>query len=234
MKFLIRDIFVLTFFIAIAAMYFPTESKLLNLTRRLASQHQENAAARRLNATLMSERDIVQAEIDYSMQIEDLAKQLEPHFPALQTKYSSIEPRDNKTVSVRQIPMIIDRQTGIDATRIRVLVPPDRTVFLKFGVASRKPVGTATQEQEGQPKIRTTWEQRNDFGLALRDTQKVTTREGRPTTWDTLSEYSNVGPYQHKLPSGSMDIDWSNRQNSKGHWEMHLSLNEQKLLTDSP
>ena len=231
MKFLIRDIFVMTFFIALVIVYFTTEDQLLVANLQLASQQQENAAARTFNSKLMAEREIVQAEIDYVTQIEDLAKQLEPHFPALQAKYSAIETRGDKTVSVRQIPTIVDRQTGIDATRIRVLVPPDRTVFLKFGVASRKPDRTAQLGNEAQPQTETTWEQRIDYGIALRDTQKVTTSEERPTTWDTINEYSNVGPYQRKLTSGLQDIDWSNRRNSKGHWEMHLLLNEQTLLT---
>jgi hypothetical protein len=234
MKFLIRDIFIATLFIAIGAMYFSTEKNLLVVTARLASQDQANAAARTLNSKLMSERDMVQADIDCSIQIDDLAKQIESHFPALQAKYSSIEPRDNKTVSVRQVPMLIDRQTGIDLTRIRIHVPTDRRVFLKFGVAALTPSATDLQKQTTQTQVGTKWEQHFDLnldGFTLRETLEVTTRYDRPTSWETINEYSVAGPYERRLRSGLIDLDWSNRLNSQGFWEMQLSLNEQTLLT---
>ena len=239
MRFLIRDVLLITFFVAVGLLYFTSERKLRLLRERLASQEQANAASYSQNLKLMAERDFVQADIDRYTQVEDLAKQIESHFPTLQTKYSAIVPRDGASVALRTIPMLADRKTGENLNRTRLVIPRERAVFLKYGVAARETKKSdlmrqlLTIEAITEP-LKANWVTHFDFhvnGVMFRETQESTASMERATTWEVLSDYSEAGPFEVQLQSGVSDFDWSCRLNDKGLWETRLYLNQQPLLT---
>jgi hypothetical protein len=137
MKFSIRDILILTSMVALVALTFVSYRNW---------REAESTTARILQANVSIERQIEIAKlnsepshvaIERCEMIAEATSQLEGHFPNLAQKYSSIETRDDGTLSMRSIPVLFDRTSGIDVQRTLLRIPSTRPVYLKIGVTDK-------------------------------------------------------------------------------------------------
>ena len=109
--------------------------------------------------------------MDENDSLQDARQRAIEHFDLIRQKYGTIEPRGADVVSLRGVPML---QTGNGPAPIsfRMLIPPQRTVWLKYGV---HPTKRNTQSGRGS-------EQESDLL--------------------TESPFEHDGPFEMRLPAG--------------------------------
>lgn len=148
MRFSIRDILLITSFVAIVALYWMSERNCQLAELRLQSQLAVNRRALLENAALISDPALYVANEVREAEVEELARQIELHFDEWQAKYLHLEPLDPQTVSLRQVPTLVDRKSGWERNRLQILIPDARQMYLKFVVATEPfTIGSVAADQ---------------------------------------------------------------------------------------
>lgn len=183
MKFSIRDMFLATFVVALGLLAWLSAAA-INQQKRKLSEAENQLASEELEAMrLAGEQQYHQASIDRFLIVDGIGKQAELAVQKLQERYGEITPANEQTVSIRTVPMLIDRKAGVKLNRTRVYVPEQREVYLILRTVRAKGFhGSNGQLNEPQP---------NEPPPQI-DTRLV----------------ANGGPFQTRLTPGLHDIDW--------------------------
>lgn len=134
MKFSIRDLFFMTFAVALMMLTLRLGSTISQLQMQIAQESAELSDEKLEYLSLESHRQFHQASIDRFAMVEATGKHAEGEFRKLQERESEIEPIDEQTVSFRTVPMLSDPVSGRSFHRTRIFVPKQRQVYLQLRV----------------------------------------------------------------------------------------------------
>lgn len=134
MTFSIRALLALTFVIALGIVVWQTGEGVRSNDIQANALRDEIRSLE--NRVRLDDPDLHQAILHTRDELEplhEMRKRAVAHFDVLRDKYSRIEPRGPKTLSIRRLPSL---QVGTVAvpTSFRMVVPEDRPMWLMFGV----------------------------------------------------------------------------------------------------